>query len=525
MRDVYSNSMGTIAATASNSPEEGLFRIRGPSDLELPRIQLRSKNAQPQNYVIFDSEIPEEQLVGRLHTRGWVFQERHLSPRVIQFTDKQIYCECFVECISEQMPAGVLQIAGGLPWKNERPFFSGFPTGIIPQSADWHQATGFWYEIWINGYSGGALTRPTDRLVAISGLAQLFKEKVADVYVAGHWLSSLAESLSWATTMPRDRLRINMPSWSWASVEGHVRFPSLLKPRSSVFNDMNTLHTAISISDVEVSSSLRGPGVDDPAGYITLSGLVGGATLTPMARGGHDLRTQPGDSAGKVINGHFYGDVENLDGLNLEAIHYLVLEVFPHKVDSHIAKLLIIKPLANKANAYERLGLFTLNSRRGLVDLGIRVVRWQNDQEDHEECGVEDPYEVDQHDESRDEVENDGVDIGKAMSDEIDNGTRETDSYSPKHQGLGAGEAEDSELEDPSPEEDAVQTQTDSDDDMLSSDYSEASDSSDSDVGDDDIGDESPEDLEKLAAWIGVTNEEGLTAWIPKSSMSTIQLY
>ena len=74
-------------------------------------------------------------------------------------------------------------------------------------------------------------------------------------------------------------------------------------------------------------------------------------------------------------------------------------------------------------------------------------------------------------------------------------------------------------------EEDTVQKQSHNDKDVSFANYPESLDSSDGGFSNADIGDESPEDLERLAAWIGETNEDGLTAWIPKSSMSTIHLY
>jgi hypothetical protein len=79
----------------------------------------------------------------------------------------------------------------------------------------------------INTYSSCDLTKPDDKLVAISGNARAMRrESVNDTYLAGLWLRSLPESLAWHayhSILPKDSYRA--PSWSWASVDGDTYFP------------------------------------------------------------------------------------------------------------------------------------------------------------------------------------------------------------------------------------------------------------------------------------------------------------
>ena len=103
------------------------------------------------------------------------------------------------------------------------------------------------YYVWsrlLEKYSKTNITFPTDRLVALSGLAQIMSEALEDEYLAGLWKSILPSQLLWRVGQftpgsildvgkepdkaLQDRanpsaLRIRLaPSWSWASVEGAI---------------------------------------------------------------------------------------------------------------------------------------------------------------------------------------------------------------------------------------------------------------------------------------------------------------
>lgn len=114
---------------------------------------------------------------------------------------------------------------------------------------------GLWYQL-ANLYSVRALSNYGDRLPAISGLAAEFSKYLDDSYVAGMWKRDFPFILGWlATNLYRKELsdpslsrhapliaeheligdwpygvRRNLdsgiPSWSWASVRGMVRFTS-----------------------------------------------------------------------------------------------------------------------------------------------------------------------------------------------------------------------------------------------------------------------------------------------------------
>lgn len=81
-----------------------------------------------------------------------------------------------------------------------------------------------WYRI-LNEYSLRQLSFESDRLDAISGLAERLSRITGDEYIGGMWRSSLLECLQWRpNTQDRGKeavrqTRHRAPSWSWASCE------------------------------------------------------------------------------------------------------------------------------------------------------------------------------------------------------------------------------------------------------------------------------------------------------------------
>jgi hypothetical protein len=79
-----------------------------------------------------------------------------------------------------------------------------------------------WYEL-ISAYTEGFLTVPTDKLIAIAGVAELVQTRSKSPYIAGLWSSVRPElGLLWRVKGTSGEMQMQhcAPSWSWASVEG-----------------------------------------------------------------------------------------------------------------------------------------------------------------------------------------------------------------------------------------------------------------------------------------------------------------
>lgn len=84
-----------------------------------------------------------------------------------------------------------------------------------------------WYDL-VSEYSQRTLTRASDKLPALSGIADMINSITKDVYLAGHWQRELDRSLFWTVNfdvcdmLPTRPAKYRAPSWAWSSVDGGV---------------------------------------------------------------------------------------------------------------------------------------------------------------------------------------------------------------------------------------------------------------------------------------------------------------
>ncbi|KAM7196672.1 hypothetical protein V8F33_006012 [Rhypophila sp. PSN 637] len=85
-----------------------------------------------------------------------------------------------------------------------------------------------WYRCVIH-FSQRSLSKPTDKLPAIAGLAAKLSALLGWTYAAGLWAQDLHTGLMWSAVTPETLVRhktpLRAPSWSWASVDGGVTYP------------------------------------------------------------------------------------------------------------------------------------------------------------------------------------------------------------------------------------------------------------------------------------------------------------
>ncbi|KAL2673734.1 hypothetical protein Neosp_012177 [[Neocosmospora] mangrovei] len=232
MDQIYANGTCNISATSAKSAADGLFF--DPLGLRLVEALKRRREQPTTPYrlaITFHGDLVDFLDSSPLNSRGWVFQERMLSPRVIHFTNLQIYWECFVTQSSEYHE----QCFHSKPWSNrnmgrkpdlaisaKKPSSTGRKQRD-PDVPRWNLLT--------HKFSKLSLSHPQDRLPAISALARHFqgrRELVPKDYVAGHWMPDLLFTLPWRVDVPRGRqdTLYLAPSWSWASVGCQIEGPT-----------------------------------------------------------------------------------------------------------------------------------------------------------------------------------------------------------------------------------------------------------------------------------------------------------
>ncbi|KAL9051123.1 MAG: hypothetical protein Q9206_004814 [Seirophora lacunosa] len=221
MHKVYKQGFLNISADAAVDAQGGLFQSRHPTAVQPVVLEL------PESEETIYLTIDERNMFrwaseGPLSQRAWVFQERHLARRILHFTDKEIVWECCAKSpyfASETFPNGapLTNVFDNKPKIQSGSLLSG-PL----------ESTDELYNLWENlchMYSEKQLTKVSDKLVALAGLANEFHERIPDdSYVAGMWRSTMPRSLLWeAWRGPVGRKLEVAPSWSWASINGQIQ--------------------------------------------------------------------------------------------------------------------------------------------------------------------------------------------------------------------------------------------------------------------------------------------------------------
>ncbi|KAN0090623.1 HET domain containing protein [Hyaloscypha variabilis] len=216
MGDVYGNAVCNLAAAGSRDGNGGLWMDRS-SLLHLPcevesKIPLGSKST----WHIHPRSLKQATLLlnGPLLKRGWVIQERILAPRTLYFGTYQLFWECSHHQACETYPGGLpdmMQVAKSnlVTLENLEKAIGVENDDIKITSADVNR---FWEQI-ILGFSRCDLTKPEDRLIAISGLARKIQERNPqfDFLMKGGGTKSYQRMTAFRA-----------PSWSWASLDAGV---------------------------------------------------------------------------------------------------------------------------------------------------------------------------------------------------------------------------------------------------------------------------------------------------------------
>ncbi|KXH36991.1 hypothetical protein CSIM01_00055 [Colletotrichum simmondsii] len=270
MREVYTNAACNVAASASSSPAGGLFRSRVSKDIRPGIVKSNLAFQEPGEFYMFDKGYWDRHLLnGALHTRGWVFQERFLSPRQIYFTRSQVMWECLEEHKCEGFPRGIPLHDSSKSIKRllspQRNDNETKVEGLMP-----FDTLDLWIDI-VATYSKCEFSVKEDKLYALGGIAKLFQEVTGDTYLAGLWRSRLLHQLDWYTLMPQPRImsKYRAPSWSWASVDGPVQLE----------HPAHGYHFLAEVMDASVTTTSAGNDlVNVIGGNITLRAKVYDAT-------------------------------------------------------------------------------------------------------------------------------------------------------------------------------------------------------------------------------------------------------
>jgi hypothetical protein len=192
MANVYRNAYVTLAAAISTNPLGGCYTRGDALRLYQTRqpIALVQYSDGTQRNIFARRRLTHSAYSLPLLNRGWVYQERILSPRMIYFVGEEIMWECNQSVDCE---------CGGddLEDKFERIRISDDGEDrVIGPSSQHPKPLNLWYML-VHDYTSLALTNNADALPAMSGIAKAFASRVEDEYIAGMWRRTLVSNLLW----------------------------------------------------------------------------------------------------------------------------------------------------------------------------------------------------------------------------------------------------------------------------------------------------------------------------------------
>ncbi|KAF2258407.1 HET-domain-containing protein, partial [Lojkania enalia] len=234
MRDIYKGAIVTIAAAAASKSSDGIFRHRtvGRTLCKLP--WLNGESPCPTVSLRSGSEIRQDPARSSLiHTRAWTLQETLLAPRTLYLGSHIITFECSQGQIDESgrsTKGMAIRAFSHYGLETFQTFLTGytfFTQGLVTTPGGLSMT---YYDLWreiITQYSKRHLTKVSDTLPALAGLANDFNHVTGDKYFAGLWMGDIIRSLCWMTfpggNSAKNTRHVNeylAPSWSWASVYG-----------------------------------------------------------------------------------------------------------------------------------------------------------------------------------------------------------------------------------------------------------------------------------------------------------------
>lgn len=229
MDEIYFNAHITICAASATKCQAGFLENKssefpGVAPRPIPVLDFACPNRKLGQIMVTPARTYDP-IIEPLNTRGWCFQERLLSPRLLTYGSWQMYWQCQSKhfCdggdVSRFEPVGIERlsaIAFSNTNSNAGPALSGDDREALYQN---------WLSI-AQEYNLREIGDPNDKLPALAGIAKRFGQALYDdEYCAGLWKSQLLPSLAWKAGDPQPGrpLSYRAPTWSWASVDGAVQ--------------------------------------------------------------------------------------------------------------------------------------------------------------------------------------------------------------------------------------------------------------------------------------------------------------
>jgi len=285
MKEVYRNAKITLSADGAEDASQGLFpppearsaahrshgiASEGPDGKPIT-VFARLRAAKPSN----PGSSPHSSLPtkpSKLSTRGWVYQERILSRRIVHFFHEELVWSCYGQQRCECRLTASASSFGAFRRLLSTP---GSDKELLRQ-----------WPSFVEEFTHKRLTVATDRLPAISGLAALMDEHlpdngIDDRYLSGIWREDIEYSLLWMRDYgeaeePIERFeRTYTPSWSWSSVKGPIKYISRHQDQfTSRRSGDDEIDPVLRVSDASSLQSRPTMGISPSVSFVKVMGQI-----------------------------------------------------------------------------------------------------------------------------------------------------------------------------------------------------------------------------------------------------------
>jgi Heterokaryon incompatibility protein (HET) len=199
MGNIYRHAFLTIFALDSEDCHQGILVQRSSGDQSGAGSLQDDENSNAALSRTLPDRYKRDILkASPLCKRGWVLQERFLSPRILYYSTEEMFWEC-LGCTARESQKGVrvYQPATYFHQRNDcvdvknrliRPPGPN-PSLTLSPLTDWH--------IIAVEYTRNHLKKRTDKLPALSGLASIFSANTGYTYLAGLWKEDFRDGLLW----------------------------------------------------------------------------------------------------------------------------------------------------------------------------------------------------------------------------------------------------------------------------------------------------------------------------------------
>jgi hypothetical protein len=180
-----------------------------------------------------------------------------LSPRLLHFTQNQIFWDCCTTSACETHPSGLplpldRLAATDRHWRGRLNLNKGAPSRTLSGPVDNESSDDFWLSA-IQYYTSCNLTNQGDKSVAIWSVAKILRDIFKENYAVGMWSNNLEEQLAWRvkdagkSEKPWDLSSV--PSWSWTNVKGSILPQHRIARRTYRVEDPNGKDISFELKD------------------------------------------------------------------------------------------------------------------------------------------------------------------------------------------------------------------------------------------------------------------------------------